>query len=112
MSRKWQRPDGEVMEESFRLAWQVGRLCGENNRQTGPRRARGAQGQVSEEVPKCDDEQCVQGDRPAWLQAPLCPLLLGSSLLSLRLSFLLCENEDWSLYTPCKAVMGVIPGLV
>lgn len=78
----------------------------------GEQQADRAQGQVSEEVPKYHDEQCVQGDQPAWLQAPLCPLLLGTSLLSLCLSCLLCENEDWSLYTPCKAVTGVIPGPV
>lgn len=63
MSRRWQRPDGEVMEEPFRLARQADRLCGENNWWAGPRwtrGAQGAQGQVSEETAKCHDEQCMQ----------------------------------------------------
>lgn len=32
MSRRWQRPDGGVMEECSRLVWLAGSMCGENGR--------------------------------------------------------------------------------
>lgn len=76
------------MEECFRLLWQAG--CEGRIADGQGRQAWGAQDNVSEEVTKCHDGQCMPGGQPAWLLPAPRGEAWGSHLIFLCLSFLLC----------------------